>query len=263
MEISRFDVWCAVDDLRERVDAAANAVQAQGIAVYGLAVLEVLLRPAVTPVAAALPVETSPIAAALERAEALSRQVAETPPGTPPPPPANPAVAAAVRVADALSREVAETPAAAATMDTAPGLDYVLIDGKQRGLTGIWTAERVALLRALWHQVAEVSGPRILEQLRALPGPRIPDKYNLNNDAAKWGLHSSRFTWAEMMKKGVAPVPAPAALPPGVSAEDAAEAQSMRAQGKDAREIGEYFGWTGEVTQRVLAFTLPKPEGAA
>ena len=37
----------------------------------------------------------------------------------------------------------------------------------------------------------------------------------------------------------------------------------MKAQGKSAITIREYFGWTGEVTQRVLAFTLPKPEGAA
>jgi hypothetical protein len=72
-----------------------------------------------------------------------------------------------------------------------------------------------------------------------------------------------------MKKAAAAPAPgpvepaAPSALPVGVSGEEAAEAHGMKAQGKDARAIGEWFGWSMEATHRVLAYRLPQRGAAA
>jgi hypothetical protein len=119
-----------------------------------------------------------------------------------------------------------------------------------------YTAERKALLRSLWGQL-DLTMAQVLEQVNALPGPRIASTEALRQGARhRCGLPGSRAMFAAQQAEAPAPAAsAPAADPlAGILEEDVREAREMlRNPSNGARALAEYFGWDLPRAQEITA----------
>jgi hypothetical protein len=168
------------------------------------------------------------------------------------------AVAAAADAAIAALPEDGPAPVSAlAALNAAPPPAPSMADATPHAGFGLhYTAERKALLRTLWGRL-DLPLSQVLEQVNALPGPRIASTEALRQGARhRCGLPGSRAMFAAQQAEAPAPAAsAPAADPlAGILEEDVREAREMlRNASVGAKALAEYFGWELPRAQEITA----------
>lgn len=231
--LSRYDIWAAVDDLRERVETVFQddgIQEAVGLAIGGLAMLEMLLRPAAEPEAAGMLFVPPENRGLLDHLQAARDEIV--------------GLAAPAEPAKPTAPEAPAEPAKLVTV-TVPATPKTGGDDD-----GPWlTTERRELLKRLWGDPAE-SLRTIKESINATAGRRVNNYTALYKLAELAGLPRKRADTG--MIRGAAKV-AVDNKPPTPDEEDMREAKTLVREGRDARFIAEEFGWTVDQAAKLVA----------
>jgi hypothetical protein len=265
--IGRHDLWAAVDGLRERVEKALfdeGDSEAAGIAVGGLAVLEMLLRPWETdgppaalhaPAPATLQV-TTPLAAAVSGMAGATATAAEE---------VADGIAAATHAGTdgepyRITAGKPEENNAALACATAPKPTVTVPATPKPGGddAGPWvTEERRTLLQRLWGDPGE-SLRTITAAVNATPGRRVNNDTALYKMAEMAGLPRKRTDAG--MTRGTANVAD--SKPPTPDEEDIREAKILIREGRHAHHIAEEFGWTVDQAAKAVAEVRAEQQAA-